>query len=329
MSTRFPVTDHCDGRHFFNPDGVQARSFMDLPKWWWQRMILGQGERWPKSVPASQVPRLPAEIAEGDVAATFIGHATFLLQFTGLNLLTDPVFSERASPLSWAGPKRVRPPALSLTQLPRIDIVLVSHNHYDHLDLPTLRWLAQKHRPLVVTSLRNKTWLEKRGVPNVVELDWWQSHRVSVDFEVTGTPAHHFAARWPWDRCETLWGGFMIRTAHGSIFFCGDSGWAGHFAEIRQRLGAPDLALLPIGAYDPRWFLEPVHLNPDEAVRAHRALGARQSIAMHYGTFQLTNEGIDAPLHALAAARIAHGVGEKDFIALEFGVTAYGRLRTV
>jgi len=328
MPPRFPITDHCDGRRFFNPDGVQAPSFSALPKWWWQRMVLRQGELWPKTVPAPLIPRLPSAIPAGEIAVTFIGHATFLLQLPGLNLLTDPIFSDRASPFSWAGPKRARPPALSLDRLPRIDVVLLSHNHYDHLDLAALRWLARERRPLIVTTLGNKPWLERHGVGHVVELDWWQAHRPSVDLELICTPAHHFAARWPWDRCETLWGGFMIRTTQRNVYFCGDSGWCSHFTEIRQRLGAPDLAFLPIGAYEPRWFMEPVHMTPDEAVRAHLALGARRSLGMHFGTFQLTDEGIDAPLHALAVARTAHGLADNDFFTLEFGATQCRPLRT-
>ena len=321
MKQDFPVTDHCDGQRFFNPDGVQARSFGDLPKWWWQRLVLRQGERWPKTVPPSAPTRLPILVPAGQIAVTSIGHATFLLQFPRFNLLTDPIFSDRASPVSWAGPKRVQPPALRLHQLPRIDVVLVSHNHYDHLDLPTLRWLAEEHQPLIVTTLGNKSWLEQRGVNNVVELDWWKSHRASAELDVICTPAHHFAARWPWDRCKTLWGGFMMQTPDHLIFFSGDTGWGSHFAEIRRLLGAADLALLPIGAYEPRWFLEPVHMNPDEAVRAHLALGARQSIGMHYGTFQLTDEGIDAPLHDLAKARMEHGLAELVFQAAQTGET--------
>jgi len=321
MRLPFTITDHCDGQRFFNPDGVQARSFANLPKWWWQRLVLRQGERWPKSVPAVAHSLLPILVPTGQVAVTWIGHATCLLQFPRFTLLTDPIFSERASPVSWAGPKRVRPPALRLHQLPRIDVVLVSHNHYDHLDLSTLRWLAREHQPLIVTTLGNKAWLEKRGVGNVVELDWWQTHRASADLDVLCTPAHHFAARWPWDRCQTLWGGFMLQTADQLIFFAGDTGWGSHFAMIRRLLGAPDLALLPIGAYEPRWFLEPVHMNPDEAVRAHLALGARQSIGMHYGTFQLTNEAIDAPLHDLAKARIEHGLVARVFPAAQTGET--------
>ena len=327
MRPTFPVTDHCDGERFFNSDGVQARSFRDLPRWWWQRLVLRQGMRWPKMVPAPLVPQLPSLVPAGQLATTFIGHATFLLQFSGLTILTDPIFSDRASPFAWAGPKRARPPALSLDRLPRINVVLLSHNHYDHLDLPSLRRLARTHRPLIVTTLGNKAWLEKRGVGNVVELDWWQSHRSPNELEVICTPAHHFAARSPWDRCKTLWGGFMIRTSNSMVFFCGDSSRGSHFAEIRRRLGPPDLALLPIGAYEPRWFMESVHMNPDEAVLAHFALGSRRSIGMHFGTFQLTDEAIDAPLHALAAARTAHGLTESDFTTLEFGATQCGFLR--
>jgi len=324
MNPPFPVSDHCDGRRFFNPAGQQqARSFSALPKWWYQRLFLGQGTRWPASVPVPAEPRLPVEVPADQVAVTFIGHSTFLLQFSGLNVLTDPIFSSRAGPFSWTGPKRVRPPALSLEHLPRIDVVLVSHNHYDHLDLPSLRWLAQAHRPLIITTLGNKAWLETRGVGNVAELDWWQSHRSKPELEVVCTPAQHFAARWPWNRCKTLWGGFVLKTAAGRIYFAGDSGFLGGFKEIGSRLGTLDLALIPIGAYEPRWFMESVHMNPDEAVRAHLALGARQSIGMHFGTFQLTDEAIDAPPQALAAARLAHAVAGTDFVVPDFGETRW------
>ncbi|HET7534805.1 MAG TPA: MBL fold metallo-hydrolase [Candidatus Didemnitutus sp.] len=320
MST-FPISDHCDGERFFNSTGVQARSFSDLPRWWWQQLVHRTAARWPDSVPLTCTPQLPPEIPAGHVAVTFIGHSTFLLQFPGLTVLTDPIFATCAGPLGRFGPKRVRPPAMALEQLPPIDVVLVSHNHYDHLDIATLRWLALARRPLFVTTLGNKAWLEAREVPNVVELDWWQSHQARAGLEIVCTPAHHFAARTPWDRCKTLWGGLYLRTAAGPVFFCGDSGWAPHFAEIQAKLGAPALTLMPIGAYEPRWFMTPVHMNPDEAVRAHLALGARQSIGMHFGTFQLTDEAIDAPLEALAVARKAHGMAEADFTTLDFGET--------
>jgi L-ascorbate metabolism protein UlaG (beta-lactamase superfamily) len=324
---RFPVSDHCDGVRFFNPRGLrQARSFSSLPKWWWQKMC-GQGVAWPRHVPPPRRPELPDTIPAGKIAFTFIGHSTFLLQFPGLTILTDPIFSSRAGPFAWAGPKRVRPPALALGQLPAIDLVLVSHNHYDHLDLPSLRWLARERRPLFVTTLGNKAWLEARGVGPVIELDWWQAHQPNPQLTVTCTPAQHFAARWPWDRCRTLWGGFALKTPDGLIFFAGDTGWAPHFAEIKHRLGSPALALLPIGAYEPRWFMQPVHMNPDEAVRAHLALGARQSLGMHFGTFQLTDEAIDDPGRALAAARPAYGVEPAAFAIPDFGETRLLALR--
>lgn len=322
MSTLFPVSDHCDGTHFFNPPGcLQARGFSELPRWWYQRLVLRQGSRWPRAVPAPLTPVLPEGIPAGRLAVTFIGHSTFLLQLPGLNILTDPVFASRAGPFGLLGPKRARRAALGLSHLPRIDVVVLSHNHYDHLDLPALQWLARQHRPTVVTTLGNRAWLEARGVGRVTELDWWQSHHPAPNLEAICTPAQHFAARTPWDRSRTLWGGFMLRTAVGLVYFAGDSGWAPFFDQVRTRLGPPMLALLPIGAYEPRWFMEAVHMNPDESVRAHLALGARRSIGMHFGTFQLTDEDIDEPLRALVAARTAHGVAEEDFSTLEFGET--------
>jgi L-ascorbate metabolism protein UlaG (beta-lactamase superfamily) len=249
------------------------------------------------------------------MAATFIGHATYLLQFAGLTALTDPVFASRAGPFGLLGPRRTQPPALRLGELPRVDVVLLSHNHYDHLDLPSLRWLAQHRRPLIVVPLGLKAWLEARGVSNIAELDWWQSHFTGTGEEIICTPAQHWSSRWPWDRCRTLWGGFMLRTRSGAIWFAGDTGWGPHFAEVRSRLGAPECALLPIGAYEPRWFMEPVHMNPDESVRAHLALGAKISLAMHQATFRLTDEAYEAPARDLAIACASHGVPAPAFLA--------------
>jgi L-ascorbate metabolism protein UlaG (beta-lactamase superfamily) len=320
MAQSFPVSDHCDGTRFFNPLGLTARSFSDLPKWWGER-LRGSATLWPKTVPAPVAVALPQDVSAGQLAATFIGHATWLLQFPGLTVLTDPVFATRAGPFGLLGPKRVQPPALRLGELPRVDVVLLSHNHYDHLDLSALRWLAQHRRPLIVVPLGLKAWLETRGVTNVVELDWWQGHFIASGDEIVCTPAQHWSSRWPWDRCLTLWGGFMLRTRHGSVWYAGDTGWGPHFAEVRSRLGAPACALLPIGAYEPRWFMEPVHMNPDEAVRAHLALGARHSLGMHHGCFCLTDEGRDAPVQALAAARVSHAVPELSFCAPSAGET--------
>ncbi len=325
MSRPFPVSDHCDGARFFNPHGPAARSFGDLPKWWWQQ-LRGSATAWPKSVPPPAAVHLPENVPAGRVAATFIGQATYLLQFAGCTVLTDPVFGSRAGPFGLLGPKRTRPAALRLGELPRVDAVVLSHNHYDHLDLSSLRWLAQHRQPVIIAPLGLKRWLETRGVSRVVELDWWQSHFAGQGAEIICTPAQHWSSRWPWDRCRTLWGGFWIKTPTGSVWFAGDTGWGAHFAEIRTRLGAPDLALLPIGAYEPRWFMAAVHMNPDEAVRAHLALGARLSFAAHHGAFRLTDEGIDAPLRDLAIAREQHGVSAAAFAAPALGETTIAPL---
>ena len=312
MPSLFPVTDHCDGARFFNPHGPSARAFSDLPKWWWQR-LRGSATPWPKQVPPPVPVTLADNVAPGQMAATWLGHATWLLQLPGLTILTDPVFASRAGPFGLFGPKRAQPAALRLGELPRIDLVLVSHNHYDHLDLSSLRWLAQHRRPQVVVPLGLKSWLESRGVGNVAELDWWQSHFPGAGTEVVGTPAQHWSSRSPWDRCRTLWGGYGVKTGAGSLFFAGDTGWGPHFAEVQARLGAPGCALLPVGAYEPRWFMEPVHMNPAESVRAHLALGARVSLAMHHSTFCLTDEGWDEPVRALAVARRQEGIPDDAF----------------
>jgi L-ascorbate metabolism protein UlaG (beta-lactamase superfamily) len=322
MNRPFPAGDHCDGRRFFNPSGgLKEPSFSDLPKWWWRRAHGQQRAAWPRRLLPALTPALPAIIPSGKVAVTSIGHATFLLQWPGCSVLTDPVFSSHAGAFGLIGPRRVRPPALALEQLPPIDAVLLSHNHYDHLDLPSLRWLARERRPRVITTLGNTAWLETRGVGNVVELDWWQAHRATPELEVTCTPAQHFASRTLWDRNRTLWGGFALKTAAGSIYFAGDSAWCGAFEKIGARLGPFGLALIPIGAYEPRWLMEAVHMNPDEAVRTHLAARSRQSLGMHFGTFHLTDEAIDAPLVALAEARTRHGVAPADFSTLELGET--------
>jgi L-ascorbate metabolism protein UlaG (beta-lactamase superfamily) len=236
-------------------------------------------------------------------------------------VLTDPIWSQRASPVSYAGPKRIRKPGLSFDRLPKIDVVLVSHNHYDHMDLPTLRSLVERDRPAIVTALGNAAYLKNKGVPDAIELDWWRSWRLPGDcLTVTFTPARHFSARGLFDRDRTLWGGFWISAANApSVYFAGDTAMGVHFHFIRERLGAPDLALLPIGAYEPRWFMSEVHMNPAEAVEAHRILGARRSLAMHYGTFQMTDEAYDAPRRELAAAKQAAGIGDEEFSVPEPG----------
>jgi L-ascorbate metabolism protein UlaG (beta-lactamase superfamily) len=249
---------------------------------------------------------------------TFVGHATFLIQTAAGNILTDPMYSQRASPLNFAGPRRVRQPAVRFDDLPPIAIVLLSHNHYDHCDRRTLRDLAARFDPVVVTPLGNGPVVRSAGLRQVEELDWWDEATTTA-MPITLTPAHHFSARGPFDRNLALWGGFVLATGGLRIYFAGDSAYAPLFRDVRRRLGPIDLALLPIGAYEPRWFMHVVHMNPAEAVQAHLDLEAAQSIAMHFGTFQLTTEGIDEPLRALGDARRAKDVPESRFRAIGFG----------
>ena len=313
---RGPRSDHFDGEVFFNPDASAGRSFGDFLRW--QRT--SRARPWPKWVENRAVPRLPAALEPGEIALTFVNHITYLLQFRGLNVLTDPVYSERVSPVQWTGPRRVRAPGLAFDALPRIDVVLVSHNHYDHLDLETLLRLEREHRPLVLTGLGNRAFLEERGLARVRELDWWEV-TAHGDASFTYTPAQHWSGRGVAGRNRTLWGGFLVAACARKVFFAGDTGYWRHFRELRRRCGAVDLAMLPIGAYEPRWFMRDQHMNPEEAVRAHLDLAARLSVGTHYGCFQLTDEGIDDPVRELAAARLRHGVPDDRFRALETGET--------
>jgi L-ascorbate metabolism protein UlaG (beta-lactamase superfamily) len=279
-------------------------------------MLLERRQRWPSRVDV-QV-RLPSDLDGAAAVVTFIGHSTFLIQTPAGNLLTDPMYSQHAGPLNLLGPKRVREPAIRFEELPPISTVLLSHNHYDHCDLPTLRKLARQFDPLVVTPLGNGRLVRSTGIRRVEELDWWQPATGSA-LPITVTPAHHFSARTPFDRNRALWGGFVLTAGDRRIYFAGDTAYAGFFGDIPRRLGPLDLALLPIGAYEPRWFMRSVHMNPAEAVQACFDLGSPESIGMHFGTFQLTTEGIDDPLNALETARRQRSVSESRFRTLDFG----------
>ena len=279
-------------------------------------MLVEKRTAWPASVPV-QV-RRPPPLDGAAAVVTFIGHSTLLIQTRFGNIVTDPVYSERASPVSFAGPRRARKPAVLFDDLPTIAVVLLSHNHYDHCDLPTLRAIEDRWHPGVVTPLGNSGLLKAAGMRRVEEIDWWQD-AARVPLPVMLTPAQHFSARTPFDRNRALWGGFLIEAGGQRILHAGDSGYGPHFREIAARLGPIDLALLPIGAYEPRWFMKDIHMNPAEAVQAHLDLAARRSIAMHFGTFQLTPEGIDEPVRQLAKALRERGVAAERFRVLEVG----------
>jgi L-ascorbate metabolism protein UlaG (beta-lactamase superfamily) len=278
------------------------------------RMLLTPRTRWPATIPV--MPQRPPNAGPDDVVVTFVGHATFLIQVGSTSLLTDPVYAERASPVGFAGPRRVRAPGVRFDDLPAISLVLLSHNHYDHCDLGTLRAIERRFHPRVVTPIGNGRLVQSAGMRQVEELDWWDS---AAPPAVTLTPAQHFSARGMLDRNRALWGGFLIEARGRRILFAGDSGYGPHFREIAARLSPVDLALLPIGAYEPRWFMKDIHMNPAEAVQAHLDLGARRSLAMHWGTFQLTPEGVDEPVRELTKALRERGVSAEQFRPAQVG----------
>ncbi len=311
-----PRSDHFNGKTFFNPGPRSDRGLMDVLRW----QLTSRAARWPRWVKI--IPRTPPPAPAAGVTATWVNHATFLLRTPQGALLTDPIFAERASPVSWAGPRRVHAPGVAFEALPRIDAVLLSHDHYDHFDLPTLRRLARDHQPQFLAPLRHRDLLEAAGATRIVELDWWQTHAPWPGLTVTFTPARHWSRRQIGGTNHRLWGGFHLQTETRRVWFVGDSGYdAAQFREVGKRCGAPDLALIPIGAYEPRWFMSAAHMNPAEAVQAHRDSGARRSVAMHWGAFQLTDEGREEPVRALAAARASAGLAEDEFVAVEPGET--------
>lgn len=256
-------------------------------------------------------------------AVTWIGHATVLLQMAGLNILTDPQFSERAFPVQWAGPRRHQPPGMALADLPRIDLVVISHNHYDHLDEASVRALAAQAGgpPLFVVPLGVRRWFTDIGIAHARQLDWWQSLQVG-GVEVHLVPAQHWSARGFFDRRQTLWGGFALVSPTFRAYYAGDTGYGPDFQEIGRRFaGGFDLALIPIGAYTPRWFMANQHVDPDEALRIHQDVGARRSLGVHWGTFVMADEPLEQPPIDLAVARTARGIDESAFFTLAIGET--------
>jgi len=314
---RYPVSDHCDGTKFFNPHAISGRDLGDVIKWQRERHSVA----WPEQVALIPQPPPPTSLAPGRVAATFIGHSTFFLRTAAATLITDPVFTTHAGPFGRSGPRRVRPPAITIDRLPAVSVALVSHNHYDHLQPSSLRALRDKSDPVFVAPLGLEPFLRGIGLSKVTELDWWESYDAGPA-RITAVPAQHFSARTPFDRNRTLWCGFIVGSGDATIYFAGDTGYSPQFAEIGRRFSAIDLALIPIGAYEPRWFMQPMHVNPAEAVRIYRDVEPRVALGMHFGTFRLTDEGIDDPLRALDAARAEAGLRDDAFRVLEFGESA-------
>ncbi|KPF57737.1 MBL fold metallo-hydrolase [Rhizobium sp. AAP116] len=315
-----PISDHFDGKVFFNPGGEEPRGFSDLLRW-----QFGGGKiEWPRPAQAADVVTAKPEsrVEDRRLVVTMVGHATLLIQTAGLNILTDPVWSERASPVSFAGPKRNNPPGVTFDDLPKIDIVIVTHNHYDHLDTATLRRLFRRDNPRIVTTLGNDT-IMRDDMPGMVAdvMDWGDRVEIGKGVAIHCEPCHHWSARGMGDRRMALWAAFVIETPGGKIYHIGDTGYAEgkHYREIKAKHGDIRIAIMPIGAYEPRWFMKAQHQNPEEAIEGFRLSGAAFGIGHHFGTFQLTNEGIDDPPKALGVAMSAAGISNERFKGLRPG----------
>ena len=323
------ITDHFNGTVYFNPwlDDLPVAQPMGGRRWIWRWIFGAEWPEWQKVENEPPGPRPAERMAVGSLRVTPVGHSTFLIQMDGLNILTDPIWSERASPVSWIGPKRYRQPGIRFEDLPPIDAVLISHNHYDHLDVPTLKRLAKRGVSRAMVPLGDRELVQDTGISSVEEMDWWQSVSVSPDVTVTLVPARHFSARSFWDRNKTLWGGFVVSGPSGNVYYAGDTGYGPHFKEIARRFSPIKIALIPISPYRPDQengtpaMGSMVHTGPDGAVQAHIDLGAEVSIAAHYQVFQLGPDGYFDAVKGVAAALEKRDLKPDVFLALKPGMT--------
>lgn len=302
-----------DGSKFDNLEPFDDKSIFDLLSW--QIRSLKESSPWPNEIASKQFK--PSSQRSVKPIITVINHATVLIQVDNLNILTDPHYSLRASPVQFAGPKRVVKPGIAFDDLPSIDIVLISHNHYDHLDLDTLRRLQDRDAPKFVAGLKTKSFLDDNGIQTAIDLDWWQSTTAGKT-KITFVPSQHWSARGLFDKREMLWGGFYIENSY-KIYFAGDTGYGKFFKTIKEKLGAPDLSLIPIGAYEPRWFMKDAHLNPKDSLQAFQDLESKKMIGIHFGTFKLTDEGYDDPIDTLREEIKSLDMDPHDVIIPTFG----------
>ncbi len=315
-----PRSDHFDGTRFFNQDAATRQGFLDFLKW----ITTRTAPEWHKVAAVIPDTKLKERVGKGELQITFINHSTFLIQMDGINILTDPIWSDRTSPVSFSGPQRVHPPGVELTNLPPIDVIVVSHNHYDHLDLPTLNKIALRDRPKIYVSLGNRALLNRSGIEQVREMDWWQEESLSTSLKIVFVPAQHFSGRGMCDHNKTLWGGFVFESSAGAVYFAGDTAFGPHFEQLSGRFKRIRLALLPIGAFRPEWFMSPNHLSPKKAIDAHGILKAHTSVATHFGTFRLGDDEQDEPVKVLRSA-----IAQADVRTTEFWIMRFGESRAV
>lgn len=311
-----PVTANFNGLHF--SDGRESnKGFREFFQW----QLQGGKESWPPVFPTPPQDKPPARV-EG-IRVSHVGHATFLIQAGGVNLITDPLFSERASPVQFAGPKRVNPPGIAFENLPKIDAILITHNHYDHLDLNSVHRIFDRDRCRIIAPLGNDTIIRAKRKDITVEAhDWGDTVAVATGVDVTLVPSYHWSARGAFDRRMALWASFVIGTPSGRIYHIGDTGYhdGTFFREHGEAFGPFKLAILPIGAYEPRWFMADNHMNPDEAIKVMLSLRAETALGHHWGTFQLTNEGVERPREALENALATAAIAGERFRASLPGV---------
>lgn len=310
-------SDHFDGNKFTNLSGAKAKGFSDVLKW----MVKRDQGAWEKIDTLKNIAAPPKEVNGESVRITFVNHSTFLIQIDGTNILTDPIWSERTSPVSFAGPKRMTPPGIKFKDLPPIDAVIISHNHYDHLDVPTIKRLEKAHSPHFYVPLGITKFLKNKGIQRSTDMDWWHSMPLAERIKLHCVPAQHFSGRGTFDRDKTLWCGFVLDTPSGNIYFAGDSGYGDFFKEIGEQLGPFKISFIPIGAYKPKWFMSPIHISPTEAIQVHRDVQSRRSIAMHFGTFPLGDDGMNEPVDKLKKALKKEDVPEAKFIIMDPGMS--------
>lgn len=308
-------SDHFDGKKFFAPEKIEKKNWLAVARW----RFGDTRKSWPEWVELGQTDKPPSEIKGNDLRASYINHATVLLQTRGLNILTDPIWSKRASPLGFMGPKRHHVPGVAWDDLPKIDLVVISHSHYDHLDLATVKRLTARDNPLFVVPLGVDAII-RRKIPHarLHAMDWGQSHVFNPELTLHAEPVQHWSARTPFDDNEALWASYVLSFGGENIYFSGDTGYASGqiFRDIGQKYGEFRFAMLAVGAYEPRWFMKESHINPAEAVQVYKDIHANHAMPLHWGTFQLTDEGRDEPIEALKAALDQQDISHKAFNVL-------------